>query len=169
MDADDGGNLDQLTENDDEDVSPDWGVPAPVATRTCDDEAATVARPEGTAGPDVIVGTPRSDQLVGLGGADPICGAPDGAQGDIGDQISGGPGADQVLGHKGHDDITGNDGSDGRRAAARGDDDVLGAAGNDRLFGDAGNDDLTGGGHRPGGGELRHRRRSAESESTCES
>ena len=47
MDADDGGNLDQLTENDDEDVSPDWGVPAPVATRTCDDEAATVPGPRG--------------------------------------------------------------------------------------------------------------------------
>jgi Ca2+-binding RTX toxin-like protein len=73
----------------------------------------------GTAGPDLLVGTPGNDVIYGLGGADRI----NGRGGH--DVIYGGNGADRIAGGAGNDVLIGG-----------GDRDVLrGNSGNDRLRG----------------------------------
>lgn len=86
---------------------------------TCNGHVATIV---GTAGDDVLVGSPLPDVIVGMGGNDRI----EGKQGD--DIICGGAGNDRIFGGPGSDVI-------------------FGGAGRDRLFGSFGQDDIFGGGN----------------------
>lgn len=120
----------------------------------------------GTAGNDVINGTPDADTIFALGGNDIVNGGNgndiiDGAAGnDIlnggagNDRLTGGLGADILNGGDDRDNITGDDGNDiidggagndPLLAGGNGNDIVSGGAGNDTLDGDAGNDQLFGG------------------------
>ena len=115
-----------------------------------DDEAvrlqrrrAALPRPDsptrvGTAGNDVINGTPGRDIIVAIGGNDTINGN-DGNDvicgGDGADTINGGNGADVVDGGAGPDSIFGSDGNDT----------LDGGAQNDSIRGDGGNDTCTSG------------------------
>jgi len=129
----------------------------------------------GTAGRDLLLGSPQGDTLNGLAGDDAIvAGAGDdyilgnGREGAFGDELAG-PGrnlifggagndtaiagyqADIVFGGAGEDVIHGSGsyagGGGGGVAAARGDagDLLIGGAGNDLINGDGGNDTLLGG------------------------
>ncbi|WP_226576067.1 cadherin-like domain-containing protein [Acuticoccus sediminis] len=117
-----------------DDGSGDTG-PTTIATVALVVEPASGA----TEGPDLIMGTPASDDLAGLGGDDTISGL------GRGDLIDGGPGDDLIRGGDGNDTVTGNTGNDtvvGNNGA-----DVLnGGRGNDVVGGQAGNDELDGGG-----------------------
>jgi Ca2+-binding RTX toxin-like protein len=94
----------------------------------------------GSAGDDVLQGTPGTDVIVGFAGADLI----DGRGGN--DFICGGKGADEIRGGGGTDRIWGNAGHDTLRGG-KGSDKLFGNGGNDALFGQAGRKDrLVGGG-----------------------
>jgi Ca2+-binding RTX toxin-like protein len=92
----------------------------------------------GTAGDDVIHGTPHDDRLFGGAGNDII----HGYQGD--DLLDGGAGHDQLFGGPGDDQLLGGDGDD-RLLGGTGEDRLMGGSGNDRLSGEAGRDWLDGG------------------------
>ncbi len=89
--------------------------------QACAGRSATIV---GTAGRDVLRGTPRPDVIVALAGADVV----KGAGGD--DVVCAGGGADRVRGGAGND----------RLAGGRGRDLLLGGAGRDRLIGGPGAD-----------------------------
>ncbi len=116
-------------------------VPAPAM---CNGVPVTLL---GTAGDDVITGSPLRDVIAGLGGNDTI----DGKEGndlicgnDGDDVIAGGIGNDKVFGNAGDDLISGGAGNDvltGNDGA-----DVLqGGVGTDTLKGSGGDDSLVGG------------------------
>ncbi len=123
----------------------------------------------GTAGNDVIVGSPKRDRLFGGNGDDVICADPPTHVGEPGDHASafehdggnpghGGGGPDRVWGGYGDDRIYGGGGPD-TIVAGHGDDTVLGGGGPDVIIGEDGDDLLYGG---PGpdrlyGGEGRDR------------
>jgi Ca2+-binding RTX toxin-like protein len=101
----------------------------------------------GTAGDDVIHGTPHDDRLFGGAGNDIIHGHEgddllDGGAGD--DQLLGGPGNDALLGGTGQDQLLGGSGDD-RLLGGSDDDRLLGEEGRDWLDGGAGDDVLDGG------------------------
>ncbi len=108
---------------------------SPPAEWYCDGELATIIgtkkseRLVGTPGDDIIVGLKGNDQIDGKGGNDIICG------GKGNDTIWSGDGDDSVFGGQGKDVIF----------AGNGDDEVHGDDGKDTLFGDNGNDKLYGG------------------------
>jgi Ca2+-binding RTX toxin-like protein len=94
----------------------------------------------GSAGDDVLQGTPGTDVIVGFAGSDEI----DGKGGR--DFICGGKGADEIRGGGGTDRIWGNAGADTLRGG-KGSDKLFGNGGDDALFGQAGRKDrLVGGG-----------------------
>ncbi|MGV8950447.1 MAG: cadherin-like domain-containing protein [Cypionkella sp.] len=84
---------------------------------------------DGTAGDDVLVGTPRADAISGNDGDDIIYSR----EGD--DVVAGGNGDDRIIGGDGNDILHGGDGNDL----------IFGGAGNDNIFGDAGNDTIDAG------------------------
>jgi Ca2+-binding RTX toxin-like protein len=92
----------------------------------------------GTAGDDVIHGTPYDDRLFGGAGNDIIYGY----EGD--DLLDGGAGHDQLFGGAGNDRLLGGSGND-ELFGGTGDDALLGGLGNDRLAGEQGRDWLDGG------------------------
>jgi uncharacterized repeat protein (TIGR01451 family) len=97
---------------------------------TIDMRGATSAQAiTGTAGPDVICGSPYADSIKGLGGDDLIFG------GDGDDYIDGGTGNDTIYAGNGKDYVLGSDGND----SIRGDD------ADDYLNGGAGTDTIDGG------------------------
>jgi Ca2+-binding RTX toxin-like protein len=98
---------------------------APAVKRLCQGRAATII---GTAGRDVLRGTPRADVIVALGGNDVVRGL------GGNDRICAGAGNDRVVGGAGTDRL-------------------LGGAGKDLLVGGAGKDLLLGGRRRGGVGE----------------
>jgi Tol biopolymer transport system component len=114
-----------------------------VATVVASGKGAPV---EGTAGRDVIVGTPGDDLIRGGGGRDLICGR-DGDDRVVGgggdDELYGNAGADRLAGNGGGDTLHGNAGAD-RLAGNGGGDTLHGNAGNDRLAGNGGGDTLYG-------------------------
>ena len=83
-------------------------------------------------------GSPATDLIVGLGGADKI----DAAGGD--DCASGDGGKDRVKGGAGKDKLTGDAGRD-RLGGGAGKDKLVGGGGKDRLGGGGGKDKLKGG------------------------
>ncbi|NES20941.1 MAG: calcium-binding protein [Symploca sp. SIO3E6] len=92
----------------------------------------------GTAGDDILEGTPGIDKIVGFAGNDVLLGneGHDFLFGDGGDDtLYGGEGHDFLLGGIGEDSLYGDDGSDN----------LDGGEGNDRLYGGAGSDILVGG------------------------
>lgn len=117
---------------------------APVTGATCNGLPATIvsnaATVNGTAGNDVIVGGPASQQINGLGGDDVICG------GDGNDVVSGGDGNDWLDGQGGMDMVIGGAGNDIEHGGALMD--KIGGAGNDpgldQLFGDGSSDQCFG-------------------------
>jgi hypothetical protein len=88
----------------------------------CDTKLLTLA---GTAGRDVIRGTPRRDVINGFGGNDVIRGL------GAGDILCGGKGNDQVFGGAGRDKLIGGPGVDTLRGGA-GRDKLIGGPGKDR-------------------------------------
>ena len=113
---------------------------------TCEGLHAT-SGPQGTRGPDVIIGTDGDDLIHGEQGDDFIC------AGDGDDTVFGGRGADVILGEAGDDNIRagigrdtilGGTGDDALRSG-NGIDVVLGQAGDDFVLGGNGNDDIGGG------------------------
>jgi Ca2+-binding RTX toxin-like protein len=115
--------------------------PAPPAppTGTCRGLTATIV---GTAGNDVLTGTPGrdvilglegNDALTGLGGNDVICGATGN------DTLKGGKGKDTLLGQKGNDKLKGGAGND-KLSGKKGKDTLMGGGGNDKLKGGGGRD-----------------------------
>lgn len=136
----------------------------------CNGESVTIdlnvfQGPQGTNGPDVILGTPGADSIDGAGGDDTICGLDGndtilggsgndlvlGARGD--DTIVGGPGDDVLYGEEGRDIVRGNEGNDqidgglgdDRLLGGIDDDDLVGGDGNDYLGGFGGDDTINGG------------------------
>lgn len=126
----------------------------------CLGSAATIvaqpgSRTVGTAGDDVIVGTPGPDVIAGRGGDDKICslaghdvvsgggGADMIDAGRGSDEVSGGGGPDVIEGGTGDDTIAGDGGADHIRGQG-GDDMVRGGTGNDRIIGGGGRDTLLG-------------------------
>ncbi|NES20943.1 MAG: hypothetical protein F6K41_18925 [Symploca sp. SIO3E6] len=92
----------------------------------------------GTAGDDILEGTPGIDKIVGFAGNDILLGneGHDFLFGNGGDDtLYGGEGHDFLLGGIGEDSLYGDDGSDN----------LDGGKGNDRLYGGAGSDILVGG------------------------
>ena len=106
-----------------------------VVVRFCQGIRATVV---GTAGDDVLVGTPERDVIFGGRGDDTIRGF---AGNDL---ICGGRGDDIIDGGSGNDQIVSGDGDDTVRGRA-GDDSVTGGAGSDDINGNTGNDTVRGG------------------------
>ncbi len=129
---------------------------------------------QGSAGNDVLDGTPLGDEILGLAGNDFIRGLGgndiiDGGDGDDtingnegndfvqggrgNDFVYGGQGDDVVVGGEGNDNVNGNKGNDivlgglGNDTVRGGQDNdtVLGGDGNDVLYGDLGVDELIGG------------------------
>ena len=88
------------------DAAPDWGS----RPTSCHGRAATIT---GTAGNDVLRGTPGPDVIAGLGGNDVLQGL-DGA-----DVVCGGAGNDTVVGGTGADRLYGDAGRDVVRALDR--------------------------------------------------
>jgi Ca2+-binding RTX toxin-like protein len=96
-------------------------VPAPYG---CNGATETVAGNTGTAGDDIIIGTPGPETLQGLGGNDLLCGrgGGDALYGGVGndrlegqdgpDRLYGGPGNDHLVPTAGDTVVNGNDGSD---------------------------------------------------------
>ena len=83
----------------------------------------------GTAGNDVLRGTPGADRVCGFGGDDVLVG------GDGWDELRGGAGNDRVIGGRGRDKLLGE----------LGDDRLLGGSGRDMLVGGPGDDWIEGG------------------------
>ena len=108
--------------------------------------AASRGDVNGTAGPDVIVGTARGETIDGRGGADVICAGAgnDRVRGSGGDDVLvGGDGNDDVRGGIGNDRLGGGEGPDrvdGGPGADVLDEQNLGLGGHDRLFGGTGRD-----------------------------
>lgn len=107
-----------------------WGPAGPPEPLRCGGHPATIV---GTAGDDVLRGSPRGDVIVarggddvvrGGGGADFVCLGP----GD--DTANGGPGADLVMGGRGSDRLSGGAGPDL----------IGGGPGRDRAVGGGGRD-----------------------------
>ena len=94
---------------------------------TCAGQEATIV---GTAGADVLFGTPGNDIVALLAGDDSF-------RGDLGN--------DTVCGASGDDELNGQGGVDTLRGGA-GDDQLRGEANNDALYGGSDDDDLFGGG-----------------------
>jgi hypothetical protein len=100
----------------------------------------------GTAGDDLLVGTPSRDVICGRGGDDVIR---SGAGNDLvdagagGDVVRAGSGDDRVLAATGADDVAGGTGSD-TITGGGGADDIQGDAGSDAIAGGGGQDDLSG-------------------------
>jgi hypothetical protein len=114
---------------------------------TCHGKTPTIfARPgpptNGTAGHDVILGTPKRDVIRALGGNDLVCGL------GGNDMILGGGGRDVLLGQGGADTIRGQAANDVLFGGG-GADQLFGQAAADKLFGQAGPDVLNGGAGRP--------------------
>ena len=95
----------------------------------------------GTAGPDVLAGTPDADVICGLGGDDRL------SAGGGYDVVSGGAGRDRIRGGDGDDDLLGGRGRDAL-FGGRGNDVLRGNFASDRLYGQSGNDRIIGGGGR---------------------
>jgi Ca2+-binding RTX toxin-like protein len=145
---------------------------------TCGGEVATHV---GTAGDDVINGTPDDDVIVGLSGNDTLRGkgGDDILCGNRGhDTLLGGGGQDIILGSNGNDTVQGggaNDTINGQRGqdflkGGSGNDVIKGKGGRDELFGQSGDDTLNGG---PGddegdGGKGTDTCRKLEVEQRCE-
>ncbi len=152
----------------------DAGVIEQVVSLPTDLVGNSVA-PTGTAGADILLGTPfddvinggaGNDEIFGLAGNDVLRGQADDdvIEGGLGnDIISGGGGLDELFGGDGMDTIDGNggadllDGGDGNDLlrggggadellGGAGDDDLRGNAGADEISGGTGNDDIRGGG-----------------------
>lgn len=92
---------------------------------------------QGTAGDDVMLGTPDNDVINGRGGDDTICG------GDGDDIINGGTGVDTIFGGDGDDRISGQ-GDNDLLYGDIGDDVMNGGVGEDQIWGGDGADDLRG-------------------------
>ncbi len=105
------------------------------AAPKCFGQPATIV---GTAGDDVLKGTPRADVIVAKGGHDVI----DGRGGK--DRICAGTGNDKVRGGYGADWVSGGWGNDWL-GGYKGDDKLFGNQGQDRVLGGDGNDRLNGG------------------------
>lgn len=102
---------------------------------------------QGSAGNDVLDGTPLGDEILGLGGNDFIRGLNgndiiDGGDGD--DTVNGNEGNDFVQGGRGNDFVYGGQGDD-VVVGGEGNDNVNGNKGNDLVFGGVGNDTVRGG------------------------
>jgi hypothetical protein len=93
---------------------------------TCNGRSVTIL---GTAGDDLLVGSPGADVMAGRGGND---------------IVNGGAGDDVICGEAGNDLLIGGPGRDTLLAGA-GNDVLMGDAGADTLLGGTGNDALTGG------------------------
>jgi hypothetical protein len=93
----------------------------------------------GTAGDDVIAGSPGADTIYGLGGDDVICG------GGGNDTIFGGNNRDTLSGGDGSDTLDGGNGLDALDGGS-GDDVLIGGNGKDALDG-GDDDDMLFGGH----------------------
>ena len=103
--------------------------PPPVGT-ACRDN-----RKIGTAGDDVLRGTPARDRLIGLSGSDRLLGRQSADclnSGTGNDSVSGAKGNDRIHAGKGSDLIRGGRGHD-RIGAGKGRDQVRGGRGNDRI------------------------------------
>jgi Ca2+-binding RTX toxin-like protein len=127
----------------------------------CEGKEATVNGLTGTAGKDVIVGTPQDDVIEGGGGRDIICGKAgddDILAGGGDDRVRGGVGREFINGEAGSDDLFANGGNDSPegKGSKRGfsafgvvggnGDDVLGGGnGDDHLVGQGGTDEHRGG------------------------
>ncbi|NER24167.1 MAG: calcium-binding protein [Symploca sp. SIO1C2] len=101
----------------------------------------------GTAGDDILEGTPGIDKIVGFGGNDILLGneGHDFLFGNGGnDTLFGGEGDDFLLGGVGEDSLYGDDGSDNLNGG-EGDDRLFGGDGSDTLVGGEGNDNFIGG------------------------
>jgi len=114
------------------------------AALTCDGETPTI---KGTAGDDVIDGTPGPDIIHGRGGNDIINGGDGkdiicGGSGD--DELTGGKSGDVLIGGSGDDLIIGNKGND-RMEGGKGADTFFGNAGNDKVKAGGGADNIDGG------------------------
>jgi hypothetical protein len=92
----------------------------------------------GTAGDDLIFGTPGNDTIYGYGGNDQIFGL------GCDDRLYGGTGNNVVNGGSGDDHLYGDSGND-RVDGDYGEDIIEGGQGNDLLIGSYGKDVLTGG------------------------
>ena len=104
---------------------------------TCEGLHAT-SGPQGTPGPDVIIGTDGDDLIVSGGGDDFVC------AGDGDDTVRSGRGDDFVNGGSGKDEIDAGDDDDTVRGG-KGDDTIRGGKGADALRGDGGDDFIAGG------------------------
>ena len=96
----------------------------------------------GTGGDDLMIRTPDSNGLHGLGGSDLIrgLGGNDSLTGDAGDDaVHGGSGDDTVQGNLGNDAVTGSSGVD-RVEGGWGNDLLVGGSGKDVLRASAGAD-----------------------------
>jgi Ca2+-binding RTX toxin-like protein len=99
-----------------------------------------LAKIVGTAGDDVLQGTPERDVIWGGGGNDTILGS-------LGnDLLCGGPGTDLIHGGRGNDIADGGAGADDRVIGDLGDDKLTGGSGDgDEVAGSLGIDTLNGG------------------------
>lgn len=104
-------------------LGPPPGGPSPSAPK-CFGKTATIV---GTARSERLVGTPGRDIIVGFGGRDRIIG------GDGTDLICGYKGNDSIASGGGRDLVSGGPGND-TLVTKRGPDRVFGNAGNDRIF-----------------------------------
>ncbi|NQV06733.1 trypsin-like serine protease [bacterium] len=102
---------------------------------TCAGQPATIL---GTGKSDVIVGFAGFDEIDGRGGNDIICAGPGR------DIVMGGPGDDLIFGNSGSDVLDGGSGDD-EVHGGQGADQITGSAGVDYLYGDSGPDILDGG------------------------
>jgi hypothetical protein len=92
----------------------------------------------GSAGRDIIIGSPFGDRIRGARGSDVVR-----ARGGA-DCVSGGRGVDRLSGQRGSDRLVGNADAD-RLFGGPGRDRMIGGPGNDGLAGRGGNDRLSGG------------------------
>jgi hypothetical protein len=98
----------------------------------------------GTAGPDVLLGTPKAEEILGLAGGDTLSGGggSDVLRGGSGnDTLDGGEGSDALYGGTGHDTLTGGAGKD-RVEGGDGNDVITVAGGADDVFGGTGDDTI---------------------------
>jgi len=112
-----------------------------------DEDEDFVDGPDGTPGPDRLIGSEEDDRIRGLNGNDTIsAGAGDDTvEGNGGnDAIDGGPGFDDIFGGLGNDQLAGNVGDDFLNGQ-QGRDAIVGGFGQDTLAGGNGNDVLSGG------------------------
>jgi Ca2+-binding RTX toxin-like protein len=129
------------------------GAVAADTTPTCAEGPTTVAGTTyGTPCADVIVASPRVEDVKGGGGNDVIVPAPltastscpEGCHLGVGSQtFEGGPGDDIVFGERGNDTLLGGAGND-QLFGGIGDDLLRGGPGNDRLVGGFGADSIDG-------------------------